>query len=184
MTSFRPHFLLLFSSLEIYHNFQKISLMKKKNYSQHLAGANLMRLLLILLLAPCSRAFLSCLGPNLFCAGMVGITSHCCFLPQCLVDPKDELGDKSPWAWDEPGPAHGREIPWGVTKYLETTSDIFNIVCPLVLSCHVLSPQLKLSRKKRSSEKWSILAADCPLFKLTPAVAPPIWVIPVPDIQT
>ncbi|KFO54482.1 MICAL C-terminal-like, partial [Corvus brachyrhynchos] len=42
---------------------------EKNNYSQHLAEANLMRLLLILLLAPCSRAFLSCLGPNLFCAG-------------------------------------------------------------------------------------------------------------------
>lgn len=35
------------------------------------------------------------------CASMVGLTLRWCFLPQwavLLVEPKNELGDKSPWA--------------------------------------------------------------------------------------
>lgn len=76
---------------------------KEKKHSQHFAGTNLMRLFLILLLALCSRAFLSRLRPDklvlckygYFYVMLVFSSSMGCW----LVEPKIEVGDKSPQAW-------------------------------------------------------------------------------------
>lgn len=38
-----------------------------------------------------------------------------------VMEPKNELSNKSPWDWDETGEAHWREIHRGWTKCVETT---------------------------------------------------------------
>lgn len=116
-----------FSLLKFTINLIRCLFFKEKKYLQDLAETHLMRLLLIFLLALCSRAFLSYLRPDrlVLCTygwsyvTLVFSSSMGCW----LVEPKNELGDKSPWAWDETGQAHWREIHWRLTKCLETTSN-------------------------------------------------------------
>lgn len=74
---------------------------EKKTYSQRLAELNLVRLFLILLLALCSRDFLILFEARQTCSVQIWLVSHYAgvFSPNGLVEPKNELGDESPWAW-------------------------------------------------------------------------------------
>lgn len=102
MTRFSPYYMSLFFSFEIYHEPQKIYFLERKiSYSQHLAEPNLVRLFLILLLALCSRDFLILFEARQTCSMQIRLVSHYAgvFSPNGLVEPKNELGDESPWAW-------------------------------------------------------------------------------------
>lgn len=104
MTSFSPRYMSLFFSLEIYHESQKLLSLKKKKKNPTLPAPcrNQFNETLILLLALFSRAFLAYLRPDRLDLCKYGWSYLMLVLSPSigcwLVEPKNELGDKTPWA--------------------------------------------------------------------------------------